>query len=50
MIEQMDQFLLNIINAENVKNNAETEMNSETSGSIIDRLSINAFKIYHMDE
>ena len=50
LIEQMDQFLLNIINAENGKNNAETEMNSETPGSMIDRLSINALKIYHMDE
>ena len=50
LIEQMDQFLLNIINAENVKHNAETEMNSETPGSMIDRLSINALKIYHMDE
>ena len=50
LIEQLDQFLLNIINAENVKHNAETEMNSETPGSIIDRLSINALKIYHMDE
>lgn len=50
LIEQMDQFLLNIINAANVKNNDETEMNSETPGSMIDRLSINALKIYHMDE
>ena len=50
LIEQMDQFLLNIINAENVENNDETEMNSETPGSMIDRLSINALKIYHMDE
>ena len=50
LIEQMDQFLLDIINAENVKNNDETEMNSETPGSMIDRLSINALKIYHMDE
>ena len=50
LIEQMDQFLLNIINTENVKNSAEIEMNSETPGSMIDRLSINALKIYHMDE
>ena len=50
LIEQMDQFLLNIINTENVKNNTETEMNSETPGSMIDRLSINALKIYHMVE
>jgi hypothetical protein len=46
----MDQFLVNILLTGNVKNNAETEMNSETPGSMIDRLSINALKIYHMDE
>ena len=50
LIEQMDQFLLNILRVENLKNDADTEMNSETPGSMIDRLSINALKIYHMDE
>ena len=50
LIEQMDQSLLNILRVENVKNDADTEMNSETPGSMIDRLSINALKIYHMDE
>ncbi len=50
LIERMDQFLVNILLTGNVKNNAETEMNSETPGSMIDRLSINALKIYHMDE
>ena len=50
LIEQMDQFLLNILRVENVKNDTDTEMNSETPGSMIDRLSINALKIYHMDE
>ena len=50
LIERMDQFLVNILFTGNVKNNAETEMNSETPGSMIDRLSINALKIYHMDE
>ena len=50
LIEQMDQFLLNILRVENVKNDADTEMNSETPGNMIDRLSINALKIYHMDE
>ena len=50
LIEQMDQFLVNILLSAKVKNNAETEMNSETPGSMIDRLSINALKIYHMDE
>ncbi len=50
LIERMDQFLVNILFTGNVKNDAEAEMNSETPGSMIDRLSINALKIYHMDE
>ena len=50
MIEQMDQFLLVALQSKNIKYTVDTEMNSETPGSIIDRLSINALKIYHMDE
>ena len=50
MIEQMDQYLLETLQKKNIVYNADTEMNSETPGSIIDRLSINALKIYHMDE
>jgi len=50
MIEHMDQSLLDTLQNKNVLYNAEVEMNSETPGSIIDRLSINALKIYHMDE
>ena len=50
MIEQMDQYLLTVIQKNNIQYNADAEMNSETPGSIIDRLSINALKIYHMDE
>ena len=50
LIEEMDQFLLNSINEKNVICDTNTEMNSETPGSMIDRLSINALKIYHMDE
>ena len=50
MIEQMDQYLLDELQNKNIKYTSETEMNSETPGSIIDRLSINALKIYHMDE
>ena len=50
LIERMDQFLVKILFTGNVKNDAEAEMNSETPGSMIDRLSINALKIYHMDE
>ena len=50
MIEQMDQYLLDEFQNNKIKYTSETEMNSETPGSIIDRLSINALKIYHMDE
>ncbi len=50
MIEQMDQYLLNVLQKNNIHYTEDAEMNSETPGSIIDRLSINALKIYHMDE
>jgi len=50
MIEQMDQYLLDVLQSKSIKYTADAEMNSETPGSIIDRLSINALKIYHMDE
>ena len=50
MIEQMDQYLLDELQNKKIKYTPEAEMNSETPGSIIDRLSINALKIYHMDE
>ena len=50
MIEQMDQYLLDALQSKNINYTADAEMNSETPGSIIDRLSINALKIYHMDE
>ena len=50
MIEQMDQYLLDELQNKKINYTSETEMNSETPGSIIDRLSINALKIFHMDE
>ena len=50
MIEQMAQCLLDKLQNKKINYTSEIEMNSETPGSIIDRLSINALKIYHMDE
>jgi len=50
LIEQLDQFLVNVLISKKLKNSADLELNSETPGSIIDRLSINALKIFHMDE
>ena len=41
---------MNVMGSKKVKNSADLELNSETPGSIIDRLSINALKIFHMDE
>ena len=50
MIEQLDHFLLNVLINKKVQFSSDLELNSETPGSMIDRLSINALKIYHMDE
>ena len=50
LIEQLDQFLVNVLTRENVNTTNQTELNSETPGSMIDRLSINSLKIYHMNE
>tara|TARA_Y100001970_G_C14224647_1_gene854847 strand:- start:1986 stop:2603 length:618 start_codon:yes stop_codon:yes gene_type:complete len=50
LIEQIDHFLVNFLKSENISAYQDAEMNSETPGNIIDRLSINALKIYHMHE
>ena len=50
LIEQMDQFLVDLLLRENLNTTNQTELNSETPGSMIDRLSINSLKIYHMNE
>ena len=42
--------MLKVLRGNNVTNSLNIEMNSETPVSIIDRISINAFKIYHLDE
>ena len=47
LIEKMDKFLFALF-GDNF--NEETQMNSETPGSIIDRLSIMALKEFHMQE
>jgi hypothetical protein len=46
-IEKMDKFLFAIFES---KFTDRTRMNSETAGSIVDRLSIMALKEYHMQE
>ena len=49
-IEEIDEELLKKLQQNSVKILEDATLNSETPGSIIDRLSINALKIYHMDE
>jgi cell division protein FtsB len=49
LIEQVDEWLVGQLYTSQ-SSDEEAPMNSETPGSIIDRLSINALKIYHMNE
>lgn len=50
LIEQLDEFLLVDLAETGVEMNLQAPANSETPGSIIDRCSILALKIYHMKE
>ena len=49
-IEKIDEALLDELRQRSVRIMADARLNSETPGSLIDRLSISALKIYHMDE
>lgn len=50
LIEQIDETILIRLNAEGIAMNRNSPLNSETPGNMIDRCSIMALKIYHMDE
>ncbi len=50
MIEQVDEIISKLLSDKNIQLSKNASMNSETPGSIIDRLSINMLKIYHMEE
>ena len=49
-IEKIDEAILDELGQHSVRIMADAKLNSETPGSMIDRLSISALKIYHMDE
>ena len=49
-IEKIDEALLDQLGQRSVRIMVDARLNSETPGSMIDRLSISALKIYHMDE
>lgn len=49
-IEQVDIWIENVLKTAGIETDANVEINSETPGSIIDRLSILSLKIFHMSE
>ncbi|MGQ9605520.1 MAG: DUF4254 domain-containing protein [Thermogutta sp.] len=49
-IERLDAALLQIMEGWDVRPRAKAPLNTETPGSVIDRLSILALRIYHMEE
>ncbi len=49
-IERVDAALLQIMEGWGVRPRAKAPLNTETPGSVIDRLSILALRIYHMEE
>ena len=49
-IEKIDEALLDELKQRSIRILVDVRLNSETPGSMIDRLSISALKIYHMDE
>ena len=50
LIEKLDDWLLEQLKAQGVKPRLDAKLNTETPGSVIDRLSILSLRIYHMEE
>jgi hypothetical protein len=50
LIEQLDDSIIQQLNLRGVKAQPDAKPNSETPGSVIDRLSIMSLRIYHMEE
>ena len=49
-IEKLDDCLIYQLASRGVRPEADAQLNTETPGSVIDRLSILALRIYHMEE
>ena len=49
-IEQVDDFLTRMLQERDVQTDVEKPINTETPGSVIDRLSILSLRIFHMQE
>ncbi|MGK5093500.1 DUF4254 domain-containing protein [Deltaproteobacteria bacterium TL4] len=50
LIEKIDECFTQSLSDLKVKKQRDATLNSETVGSILDRLSISALKVYHMEE
>ena len=50
LIEQLDESIVSELASAGVEPLADARLNTETPGSVIDRLSILALRIYHMEE
>lgn len=50
LIEKVDDFLLGRLKEKGIRAAASAPWNSETPGSVVDRLSILSLKVYHMRE
>ncbi|HAL13668.1 MAG TPA: hypothetical protein DCP67_07620 [Planctomycetaceae bacterium] len=49
-IEKIDDYITDQLDELGIKPEADARLNTETPGSVIDRLSILALRIYHMEE
>ena len=49
-IEKIDDQIAALIQSKNIQTRADALLNTETPGSAIDRLSIMALRLYHLDE
>jgi len=49
-IERLDDYLLKVLSDTGVVSSSPSKLNTETPGSVIDRLSILSLRIYHMEE
>jgi hypothetical protein len=50
LIEQIDEWILKELAERQVTPHRDAKLNTETAGSVIDRLSILALRIFHMEE
>jgi cell division protein FtsB len=50
LIEQVDDYLIGRLMAEGIQPREDAKFNSETPGSIIDKLSILSLRLFHMEE